>query len=288
MARVLEAVVVYNDTVTFHQLAAGQTLAIAAALNIIRPLGQANSVKFSTDGGSTWTDLPQGQETPVLSDAITVLNDSPYTMCVQQTLLTYVKTAAKNRGSEITVPYSAGAGGGAIPIPTSNDNNNLVLQSEPGGLIQINAGATVVGVGGGVELNGGYSSSSSAQGGGVFLNAALGGPSGEGGQIGLSAGPADDGSGALGATLNLNGGRFIGGLGGNLELFVGDDGADAANNGKLVFGTATGSVDLGVAPGSQTVTIGNVGPGASGLTVAAWLPASLDGVNGFIPFFASS
>lgn len=193
---------------------------------------------------------------------------------------TEIQTPAGTR-----VPFPGGAG--AIPIPTSNNNNDLVLQSEPGGLVQVNAGATTVGQGPAIELNGGFSESSGAQGGGVFINGAQGGPNGEGGEIGIVGGGANEGTGALGAVLNLRGGQHASGFGGSLELLVGDDAASAANNGKLYLGTATGSVDFGVAPGTQVVTIGALGPGASPLGISAWIPATLDGVDGYIPFFTA-
>lgn len=170
--------------------------------------------------------------------------------------------------------FPGGGGGSGIPIPANNDGNDVVINSAGGGAIQIQTTPDVDGLVGDITVAPESATGDGSIGASSFLRGGTGVAAG--GSAEVSGGSSL--AGATGAQVLANGAP-LSGDGGDLELVVG---ASGANNGKLILRARSGS--LAVAAGTSTVTIAGLGPAAGNLEVSNWIPATLDGVDGFLPF----
>ena len=168
-----------------------------------------------------------------------------------------------------------------IPRPANNSGPKVEIEADIEGDVHIHGGNSFFG--------------SAGYGGGIRLTAG-GGPDDElGGSMTLDGGGT---SGTLiGGATTIGGGWGNGGGGGVLDLYSGDDmaggqggalrltvGHGSGGSGHIELGS-TGGGNLAAAPGGQVVTgLATNGPGSSALAVTKWLPVTLDGAPGFIPF----
>lgn len=145
------------------------------------------------------------------------------------------------------------------------------------------------GLSGAVQLSTGNTTKGSSVTGVVdFRSGNAGGAVGEGtsdaGGVSFTAGnsvAADGGNGGILSFTSGNGSQAGFSAGSMLFTFGNDTaGADPA---RLVIAKTLGS--FGAATAANAVALGVTGP-VAGLTVTKWLPVTLDGVNGYIPFFS--
>lgn len=171
--------------------------------------------------------------------------------------------------------FPGGGGGGGIPIPANNDGVDVVITSGPGGQINITADLDDDGGVSDVTVSAVAATATGLPGANinVFGGAAT---EGNGGAVTLRAGN-DFTSGASGALITLNG--ATGGNGGELLLQVGA----GATAGHLSLGARSGN--LAVNADSDPVTIADLAPTAGAVSISKWIPVTVDGVAGFLPFF---
>lgn len=211
--------------------------------------------------------------------------------------------------------FPGGGGGGGIPIPANNSGADVVINSDQGGNITISAPDETTGPGGNVSLLGGYSPDDN--GGSVTIKGQN--AFGYGGEVQINSGDGANGD-AGGAQIYLQGGNGNPGQGANVVVNGGNNAPGSSGKGGVVFfqgGNASGTGDAGdvefqvggrlggsgapgklrfsraasgtlrVPNGAQTVTLGNLGPGASPLVVKGWLPLTIDGTDYFMPIFGA-
>jgi hypothetical protein len=173
-----------------------------------------------------------------------------------------------------------GGGAGGIPIPANNQGNNVQIETAPGGGVEIRSVPDVAGEsGGGIQLIASDTSADEFPGGNVTISAGNStGVDADGGQIELLAGLAVDAA-TGGASVLLRGGAGTG-TGGSLELKVGHGSSEA---GSLVIGATSGS--MATAAATEVVTTAALGPLDGAVSITKWIPVTVDGVSGFIPFF---
>lgn len=167
-----------------------------------------------------------------------------------------------------------GGGAGGIPIPANNSGLDVEIQSGAGGDINISTQPDVNDFVGQIKIQ--PAAAPNAEDGASVLVAG-------GNSDGGSPGPAqllggNDGSGATGAKVECGG--SMDGSGGNLQLRVGHHGSGV---GALVIGSVLGS--LAEPADTSTVTVAALGPADGNVAISKWIPVTLDGVNGFLPFF---
>lgn len=220
---------------------------------------------------------------PLLSElqALGVLFAAPPEGAVNMTGVTFDEAGdpaqIQNPAGELKDFPGGGGGGGGIPIPANNDGLDVVIDSGDGGTIQIRTVPDGDGVAGEINIFPGNSTAPGVPGSnlGLRAGAAL---DGDGGAVAVTGG-TDFTTGATGAQITAAGAN--GGAGGGLSLLVG---AGAAP-GPLVLGSRSG--DLAVAAGSNAVTVTAKGPAAGAVQISKWVPVTLDGVAGFLPFFTA-
>jgi len=165
---------------------------------------------------------------------------------------------------------------GGIPIPANNDGQDVLIQSGGAGTITITTAEDVNGTLGQLLVHGGTANSS----GGVGSEIEVTGGSSLDSQSGAVTvgGGSNFTTGATGAQVIANGGNANGG---DLELIVG--GAGSGTLGNLVLRARTGNLAV-PETGNDVITTAK-GPAAGDVQITQWVPATLDGVAGFVPFF---
>lgn len=177
--------------------------------------------------------------------------------------------------------FPGGGGGGGIPIPANNSGTDVQIETGLGGGVEIRCIPDVVGESGGsVQLIASDTTADEFPGGNIIIAAGnTTGVDADGGEIQMTAGLAVDAA-TGGASVTLRGGIGADGEGGSLELRVGHG---ASLTGALVLGATSGN--LAVAADTSAVTVAALGPVAGDVSITKWCPVTLDGVDGFLPFF---
>lgn len=163
---------------------------------------------------------------------------------------------------------------GAIPIPANNDGDAVIIESAPGGEIQIRTVAVADGPAEGITISPEASLGTGLVGASVSIT---GGGSADalGGGVTIGGG-TNFTSGATGSQVVTNGGDTNGG---DLELVAGV----GAAVGALVLRARSGN--LAEATSTNDVTIASLGPASGPVSISKWVPVKVDGVAGYLPFF---
>lgn len=159
-----------------------------------------------------------------------------------------------------------------LPVAAGNVGGASILEGGNGGLVKA---AKITTFGG--------DDTGFAAGGGVAIAGGVGGPSGSGGTVDIAAGGAFGGANNTAGNVQITSGDVGGGgiaTPGNIVLTVGSNGV---TSGVVSFNSTLGQI--AALPNAQVVNIAGTGPGAAAVTVTKWLPVTVDGVNGFLPFF---
>ena len=166
--------------------------------------------------------------------------------------------------STVSLTFTSGAGSGASP------NGGSVSFSTGAGSTDGVGGEFLLTTGNGLGLGGG---------GNMSMTLGSGGASGVGGAMTFTAG-----NGAGGGTINFIGGDGVGTNQNGGEVLI----APGRKTGTGVQGYLhVSNLDLayGIANGTGTITIGNLGPGTTARSIQRWMPIIVDGTNYITPLF---
>ena len=105
---------------------------------------------------------------------------------------------------------------------------------------------------------------------------------GNGGDAEILGGDAAAGVGSGGNAIAQAGNCQVGGTPGNVLLAPGVD--NVSVTGRIILQTNGGVIPLGAAPNGQAFTTALTGPGGAPVAITAWVPVTLDGVAGWMPF----
>lgn len=179
----------------------------------------------------------------------------------------------------IVPPAATGVTFPIVGTPDATMNGLGAAAGALGGTVFLNGGVGGAIGGAAVAVRGGDDTGFAA-GGVLDLLGGLGGPAGSGGNVNVTGGNCFGGVGSVGGNAQITSGDSNG-TPGNVVITVGSNGI--ATNGQLTISSTIGA--LAAPAGVQVVNIAGRGPGAAAVTVTKWLPVTLDGVAGFIPFF---
>jgi hypothetical protein len=199
--------------------------------------------------------------------------------------------------------FNSGAGGSGtsgnlnFTSGTGASTGNLVFKSSistgaggNSGFLQLATGNGVGGTTGSIDARTGNVTGTAGQGYGIAGNVqfiagnSTSADGGDGGSATFIAGNGASASGNGGSvSFTAGDGYQAGFLAGSMYFTFGNAGSGADISRLYIAKTGVGG--FGVAPAANAVSLGTTGP-VAGLTVTKWIPVTLDGVNGYIPFFS--